>query len=42
MVIKADPAMFPDEVRLLLQGLSKERFFEDGILCGSWVMVVYH
>lgn len=41
MVIKGDIRIFPDEVSELLQGLAEEKFFADGILCGSWVMVVY-
>jgi len=41
MVIKGDKRIFPDEVSELLQGLAEEKFFADGILCGSWVMVVY-
>jgi len=41
MVIKGDIRIFPDEVKELLQGLAAEKFFADGILCGSWVMLVY-
>lgn len=41
MVIKGDIRIFPDEVKELLQGLAAENFFADGILCGSWVMLVY-
>lgn len=41
MVIKGDLPLFPDEVRELLRTLSMENFFTDGILCGSWAMVVY-
>lgn len=41
MIIKADVSIFPEEVKVLLQGLAAENFFADGILCGSWVMLVY-
>lgn len=41
MVINGDARIFPDEVKELLQGLAVEDFFADGILCGSWVMLVY-
>jgi hypothetical protein len=41
VVIKGDIWIFPDEVKELLQGLAAEKFFADGILCGSWVMLVY-
>jgi len=41
MVINGDIRIFPDEVKDLLQGLAAEKFFADGILCGSWVMLVY-
>lgn len=41
MIIKGDIRIFPDEVKELLQGLAAEKFFADGILCGSWVMLVY-
>lgn len=41
MVIKGDIRIFPDEVKDLLQGLAAEKFFAHGILCGSWVMLVY-
>jgi hypothetical protein len=41
MVIKGDLRFFPDEIKELLQGLALENFFTDGILCGSWVMLVY-
>jgi len=38
MIIKADVSIFPEEVKVLLQGLAAENFFADGILCGSWVL----
>jgi hypothetical protein len=41
VVIKGDIRIFPDQVKELLQGLAGEKFFADGILCGSWVMLVY-
>lgn len=41
MVIKGDIRIFPGEVKDLLHGLATEDFFADGILCGSWVMLVY-
>jgi hypothetical protein len=41
MEIRGEIEVFPTEVQDLLRGLAKKDFFVDGILCGSWAMLVY-
>jgi hypothetical protein len=41
MDIRGEIEVFPTEVQDLLRGLASKNFFVDGILCGSWTMLVY-
>ncbi|MEJ2202175.1 MAG: GSU2403 family nucleotidyltransferase fold protein [Desulfuromonadaceae bacterium] len=41
MEIKCDPSPFIEQINDLLRELSRVRFFEYGLLIGSWPMVVY-